>query len=254
MFRTNGIARTPALAAALIASLVVAACGGSGEADKSPAQILQDVAAAVKGVTSFHLSGNVTSSGMQYSLDLHVAGPQNLEGSVTIGGVKANLALVDDTAYVQGGQFIAQFAGQQAASLVGDSWVKLPADSASNLSMSFSTFTDTSKLGACLMSLPSTSLSKSTSTVNGQAAVVLTSGGDSLSVATNGPAYPLQLSGSGNNSTLSNSQCSSSSSGSSSSGSGSGSINFDGWGSTVSVTPPPNPVDLSNVGAPSPTP
>ncbi|HEY6378960.1 MAG TPA: hypothetical protein VI316_07250 [Candidatus Dormibacteraeota bacterium] len=257
-----------AAAAGVIGVLTLSACGSSGsgsgasgEIDRSTDQIISDTAAAIKGAHSFHMHGNFTSGGDAVGLDLHIGGPQSVSGSITLKGTTAKLVLVNGDTYIQGKEFFAVFGNAQAAALVGDNWVKLPASAASSVQTSFALFADTSTFSHCFLSTGSgTSLNKSASTLNGVAVIELTGGGSTLDVAATGPTYPLRVSGSGGSSgsglgtkssdpACSPGGASGSASGSSSSGSGgSGAILFDSWGVTVTVTPPPGALDLSSFG------
>jgi len=144
--------RNLAAAAGLLGVLWLSACGsgsGSGEIDKSPDQIIKDMAAAIKSVHSFHMHGTVVSGSNPTALDLKIVGPQSLTGSVIQKGAVAHLVLVNGTFYIQGKQFFAVFANPQAAALVGDNWVKLPSSVSSSVQSSFGSFTNTSTFSSC---------------------------------------------------------------------------------------------------------
>jgi hypothetical protein len=230
------------------AIVLMTACGSSGEDSKSPTEILQDTANAIRSVHSYHLSGSVTSSGgQQMSLDVRVANAQTIAGSIAERGVTAHLVVIGSTFYLQGKQFFALFGTPAAANLVGDRWVKLSTSAASGLQSGISSFADTKKLADCLAGgARAGHLSKSTSTLNGRQVVELRAGSDVLDVADSGSPYPVRLSGSGSGGFLNNSPSCSSGGGS---GGGSGTLNFDSWGANVQVTPPPKPLDLSQIAS-----
>lgn len=236
-------------ALALLGAAVLASCGGpgqSGEGAKSPRQIIQDVAGAIRSVHSYHLFGSAGTSGGMTRLDLRVANAQTLSGSLSEKGVTARLVLVGGGLYVQGQDFFRQFGGAQAASIVGDRWVRLPQSEASSLQSAFSAFGNTSTLASCLVSgTRNVSLTKSFPTVGGVQVIELRGDGGVLDVAASGPPYPVRLSGSGSGAFVSSDPACSS--GATPGGGGSGAVNFDSWGAGVSVTPPPNPIDLSQV-------
>ena len=235
--------RRASLLVAATTLVMLAACGSSGEGDKSAAQILQDTAAAVKGVSSYHVSGSGSSSSGSVTFDLRVAGPNTVSGSLNSGGATINIIVVNGSTYFQGKDFFAQFS-PDAASLIGDSWVLIPPSQASSATQGLDTFTDTSKLSGCITSISSGSFTKATGTANSEPVVILQSSmGYSVAVASSGTPYPVQITGTG--SANLGSACGGS--GSSSSGSGNGTINFDSWGQSVTVTPPPNPLDLSSI-------
>lgn len=236
------------MSAALV-PLTLASCG-SGESDKSPSQILQDASTAIKAVSTYHLTGSGQSGGSKVSFDLHIGGPRAASGSITMAGVTAQVIVVNGDAYLKGKDFLQQVAGSQAATLFDDNWVKVPGSGASDLTQSFSGLADTKKLSGCLVNgFNGVTLNKSTATVNGQPAVVLQASALTLNFASSGPTYLLQVKSTG--STPSFDACMSGSSSSSSgstpiTGSG-GTISFDSWGSSITITPPPNPIDLSAV-------
>lgn len=227
--------------------LTLVACGAS-ETDKTPSQILQDASAALKSVTTYHLSGTGQSSGSTVKFDLRVGGPGAASGSLTMGGSTAHIVVVQGAAYLQGRNFWQQVAGSQAASFFGDNWVKVPGTASSDLTQSFSGLTDVKTLGGCLVKgFSNVSLSKSAATVNGQSVVALQAPALTMNFASSGPTYLVQVKSTG--STPSFDACMSGSSSSSSSstpvtGSG-GTINFDSWGSSITITPPPHALDVS---------
>lgn len=241
--------RIPAAVGAAIATtaiLLISGCGSSGESDKTPAQIVSDMATAIKSVHSFHIHGSVTTSSGNLGLDLHIDGPQTVAGSITEQNATADVILLNGTAYAKGKQFFEQFAGSQAAALLDDNWVKLPTATVSGIETSFSAFTNTSTFAQCFSNLKSgSSWTKTQTTVNGTSAVELRGGGYTLDVAADGPTYPLRFAGSGPDpfASSSNPACSSTSS-----ATGSGSLLFDSWGASSTVTPPPSPIDLSGAG------
>ena len=125
----------------LLGALAVgtAACGGSGgsanagtgppdngEAAKPVHQIGQDVAAAMKGLKSFHISGSVTDSGQTIGLDLVVesAGPGG--GTMTMNGSSFQLVVNGSKIYFKGDQGFWQKAGgvnASVANLFAGKWV-----------------------------------------------------------------------------------------------------------------------------------
>jgi len=242
--------RNLAAAAGLLGVLWLSACGsggGSGEIDKSPNQIIKDMAAAIKSVHSFHMHGTVVSGSNPTALDLKIVGPQTLTGSVIQKGAVAHLVLVNGTFYIQGKQFFAVFANPQAAALVGDNWVKLPSSVSSSVQSSFGSFANTSTFSSCFPGLKNpSSISKSAMTLNGVSVVELSSGGYAFDVQAGRPAYPVRFKSTGGASPFlpsTNPACSNINS-----STGSGTILFDNWGTTTTVTPPPSALDFSSLG------
>ena len=247
MFHREGAVPLGVAACAALLPLLLAACGAS-EADKTPAQILQDASAATKAVSTYHLAGSGLSGGSNAAFDLHIGGPGSVSGSLTMSGVSFNLIVVNGNVYIKGRNFLQQVAGAQAAQLFGDNWVKFPSSTAVALSQGVDTLSDTKKLGGCLVTgLGGVGFTKSSATVNGQSVVQLKSSALTLDFASSGPTHLVQVRSSG--STPSFDSCLNgalgNSSGSSSTSGNGGTINFDSWGTAGSVTPPPHPVDAS---------
>ena len=242
----------------LALGLLVSACGGGsgggggGEADKTASQILADAVAALKSVSSFHISGRATATGSNaVSIDADVAADGSSQGKISMGGATASFVVLSGKFYVQGRDFWNSVAGPQAAAVVGDKWVILPSGSDTK---NFEQFVNASTIANCL-SVDHGTLSKGgTTTVAGHAAVVIVDKGDKpgtapgkLYVATDSPTYPLRFEITGNASAGTppgGDQCGSSSSSSDNRGTVTlSSFNASG----VSVTAPPNPIDLQSL-------
>jgi hypothetical protein len=240
--RTHSRALALALGAAFV-PLTIAACGAD-ESGKTPSQILQDASSATKTVTTYHVSG--TGAGTSSTFDLRIGGPGAVSGSLTVSGVTAGVVIAKGAAYLKGKAYLEQAASPQVASLVGDNWLKLPSSSATDLTQSFAGITDTKRIAGCLVTgLNGLSLTKSTATVNGHSVVVVKASALALSFASSGPTYLMQVKSTGSTPAFENclNGTSGSSSGSTTTGGG-GTVNFDSWGTSVSITPPPHPVDL----------
>lgn len=243
--------------AALAVGLLLTACGGggsgggdNGEAAKSADQIVKDATAALKAARSFHitvnadastLGGSSGSSGFSgpVTVDLDVAEPNSATGTLKMAGVVAHIVYTGGKFYLQGKELWSKFGGAQAGELIGDRWVLVPASASG-----FSSLTDINQITDCL--LPATGNTKNgTSVVGGQTTVVVENkaSAETLYVASQGAAYPLKVVSKGGGS---------SSSSSSSSGCGSndtaGNATFSNFGTTVTVTPPPNALDISKLG------
>jgi hypothetical protein len=239
-------------------ALLLAACGGGGEAGKSPSQILDDAANALQSAKSVHIDATSTggSSGtFHITVDLVSGG--GARGSVTSEGVVAKFVVAGGKFYIQGRDFFAKFAGPQAATVIGDRWVLIPSNAGVS---SFESFTDTKTLADCLRADHGTLSSGGTATVAGQGTVVLVDKGDrpgtapgKLYVASSGTAYPLELQVTGATSSGTppgGAQCAGTTGGSATGGSssgGAGTLFFSQYDASVSVTPPANPLDLSSL-------
>jgi hypothetical protein len=188
-FRLDNFRRLVAGGLAGGAALALAACGAAGPSGPTTAQIT----AAIQKATSVHISGSVTLKGTAESLNLAMLRTGDMSGTVTSGTEPPiTLILTGKTAYVlltaavlksvvgpsvscNGvcGKYLA-VTGSQASSLTSDI-------SLTSLLKQF-----TSNLGGQTRA--------GTTTVNGQAAIVLKDpDGSTLDVAANGPPYPLKL-------------------------------------------------------------
>jgi hypothetical protein len=246
--------------AVLAIGLLLTACGsgGNGEADKTASQILADAVSALKSAKSFHLTGagsDATGAKTTFDITFVTGSGGGVKGRVTTGGVTAQVVVIGGKYYIQGRDFFAKFGGEQAATVVGDRWVIIPASAAGQ---GFASFSDVNALATCL-SLDHGTLAKGgTATVAGQSAAVLVDKGDKpgtspgkLFVATSGTAYPLEFQQTGEASTGTppgGAACGSATGSSSSGGAGTGSFTFSDYNAAASVTPPPNPLDLTSLG------
>ena len=194
----------PVLAAAL-GAVLVSACGSggspsashpAGEASKTAAQILADAQAALGAAGSFRIrfSGTSATDGPM-TLDL-VVSSGGVKGSMTDQGVTAQVIVAAGQAYIQGRAFFAKTAGADAAAVIGDRWVQLPAGQ----SFGFDGFNNPKTVALCLLSVHGTLVKGGTSSFQGQPTVQVLDRADipgdapgTVDVATTGPAYPLHL-------------------------------------------------------------
>jgi hypothetical protein len=221
---------TPAVLFALGA---LAACGGSsgsgssnGVASKSPNQIVSDATSAVSSVDSVHVSGKILSGGQSVTLDLNLVNGKGGRGSMSQNGLGFQIVSVGPEVYVNGSSaFWTKFAGSTAAQLLSGKWLKAPATG--QLS-SLATLTDVSKLFNQLLSSHGKLATGKTTTVRGQQVVAVndTTNGGTLYVATSGKAYPIEIS---------------------KTRSDGGQLVFDRFNQPVSLTPPANAIDISQL-------
>jgi hypothetical protein len=252
--------RTRTAGSLLAIGLVLTACGsgggGNGEADKSANQILADATSALKSATSFRIAGTATDSSGPGSFDVTfvVGAGGGAKGKLTNGGATAQFVYSGGKFYVQGKDFFTKFGGPQAGAVVGDRWVLLPASAAGQ---DFAAFTDPSALATCLSADHGTISKGGTATVDGHEAVILVDKGDKpgtapgrLYVATSGTAYPVKVDVTGATSpgTPPGGPKCSSTTGSSGGTGGTASLTLSQFNATVTITPPPNPLDLSTLG------
>lgn len=221
------------IACLALSAVLLAACGGSssssgnGVASKSPEAIVRAASNAITHAKSVHVSGSLVTSGTPLSLDLTLASGKGGRGQMSEGGLSFKIVSVGKTVYIQGTRaFWQHFGGSAAARLLDGRWLKAPA---SGQFASLAALTNMQRLmGSVLLSHGS--LSKgSTTTINGQQVIAVTdkSQGGTLYVATTGTPYPVEIKRGG---------------------SSGGRIVFDRFNQSVSLTPPSNAVDLSQLG------
>jgi hypothetical protein len=218
--------KRPVAVGALLATLVLSACGGAssnGVASKSPQQILAAVQSAIQGVKTVHVSGSIVSSGVPVSLDMHLVNGKGGEGQISVTGLSANVIATGGTVYINGSpNFWRHFGGAAAAQLFQGKWLKAPESGSFG---SFAKLTDLTSLFAQITTTRGTLTKGATTTINGQGAIPITDASQgTLYVATTGQPYPLVIS---------------------KSGSEGGKITFDQYNQSVSLTPPKNAIDIS---------
>lgn len=205
--------------------------GGSGSsatngvAGKSAAQIVAAAQSAARSASSVHVAGAVASG---EKIDLDLARGRGGKGSLTEGGASVQLIRIGQKVYIKGSQaFYRRVGGAAAAKLLQGKWLKAPA-SAQDMA-SLVSVTDLNKLLGSLLGSHGKLAKGGTTTVDGQQVVAVkdvTKGG-TLYVATTGKPYPVELS--------------------STKGGSGGQVTFDRWDQPVSLAPPANVVDLSNL-------
>jgi hypothetical protein len=235
--------------ACALAPLLLAACGGNGEPQKTPDQVLGDAAAALKAASSFHLAVAVDGGAQGGKLDISadLVAPSTVSGTITQGGVTGHFVFAGGHVYLQGRDFLQSLAGQQTATAIGDRWVVAPASAAAS---GVGQIADMQKFADCLVQNHGT-LSKSTGKLGGQDAVVLTDKGDKpgtqpsrLYVAAGGTPYPLKLEITGPTTPGAPAGATCTSSG----GGSTGSLSFSDYGKSYSIAAPTDAVDLSGGG------
>ncbi|HEX6492102.1 MAG TPA: hypothetical protein VF112_01250 [Candidatus Dormibacteraeota bacterium] len=233
----------PALA---LLSALVAGCGGgggpadNGEAGKPAAQVLKDTVAALRGAESTHLYGSIPGGGETFAIDVRYNRSGNLTGTFTLGGVTADVVVTGGHSYLKGRALFAKYAGAQAAAVIGDKWVAVPAGAGpgADIVESISTFTDFGKLADALSMPSGGKVTKgATTTVDGQAVVSLRDADSTLYVATTGKPYPVEVKPD----------------------TGGQALHFASWDAAVDVSAPHDVLDLSALGGalgsgPTPTP
>lgn len=176
---------------------------GNGVASKSPAQILAAAQAALRSASGFVVAGTITENGATVKLRIVDGGSSKIELQLTEKAKTADIVVVGGTGYVRANRafWVAQ-AGSTNARLA-DRWIQVPASATKQLSSSLGDFAP-STLATCLGEDVGTLSSDGTTTIDGDAAVVIHDAGNvpgsnagTLAVATTGPAYPLRSTATG---------------------------------------------------------
>jgi hypothetical protein len=214
-----------------VLALIPAGCGGgsksNGEAKKSPEQVVADAQHAAVSASSVHVSGQIVDNGTPLALDLTIVKGKGGKGTLSENGLAFQLVRVGDTAYIKGSDaFLRKFAGQGAATLLHDKWLKAPAGTGELASLA--PLTDTQKLFGGALRQHGKLTNKGETTYQGQKVVEIddTTEGGKLYVAAQGTPYPVALVGSKQQ----------------------GHLGFDNWNATTTVAAPKNAVDLSKLG------
>jgi hypothetical protein len=140
-----------------------------------------------------HISGKGGSSGESLGLDLHLSRGKGGYGSITLSGDTLQVVSDGTTVYFKGDKtFWTNQASAEAATLIGERWLKAPATNQSFASLAQFADYDAS-LGQFLK--PDSTITKGEQkAVNGTPAIALVSGSGSLWIATTGDPLPLQIS------------------------------------------------------------
>jgi len=201
--------RTFAAGAAVAAAVVLAACssgGGSsatgssasGEAAKSPAQIVQDAQQATGNAASVHIKGAGTSGGTAVRVDI-VAGHGRGGGTISESGETFQTVLDGKTVYLQADAATwTKVSNASVAGLLAGKWIKTTTDNQDFRDLAG--LLDISQF-VSNFSQPSGTLTKgSVVTVNGVSVVPVTdhgSDGGILYVANSGTPYIIALGATG---------------------------------------------------------
>jgi hypothetical protein len=189
---------------ALVAALVVAACGssssqtssaGNGVASKSPEQIVEAAVKAAESAKSLHVSGTI-QQGSTLGIDLDIATGKGAAGTISEGSVKFKLVVVGGNFYFQGNRAFWLKVGhsEAAVKLFLGKWIKEPAGA--NQFASISHLTSIKGLMDGVLKQHGSLTKGSTTTVAGQQAIAVHDAKDgTLYVATTGKPYPLKITG-----------------------------------------------------------
>jgi hypothetical protein len=213
----------------VLLACVVAACGGgssasdNGVASKSPKEIVTSALNAIDAANSAHVAGSVRNGGTSLTLDLDLLAGRGGRGNMSLGGLGFQVEVVGDEVYLYGTPAFWQHYGGPAGALLDGKWVKAPT---TGRFAQIAQLTDLHALVSRLLTTHHALVKTGTSTVNGQKAVGVrdASRNGTLYVATTGKPYPL---------VLSSSQL--------------GHLTLSRFNESVTLTPPANALDLSQL-------
>lgn len=114
---------------------LVAGCGSSssGFSKESAKSIVNAAVKDTKALKAVKISGSITSSGQQTTIDLSTDTDGKCSGTVGVGGAKADVVASGGVSYIHGDEAFWRTAGgtsaDQIIQLLGDKWAKLPGGS-----------------------------------------------------------------------------------------------------------------------------
>lgn len=204
-------------------------------------EIVTKSQAAASSASSVTVSGSVAMSGDKVGLELTL-GDTATTGNITLNGMTIQIRVVDGTTYVKLdpkdlAKVVLENAGgavaEQIQSVVGDKWLKIPADPSNEQLAALGKFGEKDGLIKQLLTPQGDVTVTGTGDVNGTPVVNLDSskGTGILSVQTVGEPYPVRIAGA--------------------KGSSEGHIDFSNWNAPVDVTAPTDILDISALGAAS---
>jgi hypothetical protein len=221
--------------------LALAGCGGSsssskssssggsdnGIASKSPDQILAAAKTAADGAATVHVVGSIVSEKKPISLNMELVAGKGAKGHLSVEGLGIDVVEVENNFYLKGSAaFYKHIGGDAAAQLLQGKWLKAPTTGGE-----FAQLAELTNLGKLLdstLEAHGTLTHAGNATITGQPAVGITDSArqGTLFVASTGTPYPLQIR---------------------KSGSGPGLVNFNRWNEPVTLTPPPNAINLNQL-------
>ena len=227
----KGARRTGPCAVVAVLVVALAGCGssspsGNGVAAKSPAEIVAAARAAVAGAATVHVSGSILSEGKPISLDMELVSGKGGKGQISAEGLRVDLIAVEKAVYVNGSSSLyARLAGPAAAKVLQGHWLKVPSSSPSFGSLS--AVTSLSGLVDTTLAAHGTLTRAPARKIEGRPAVGVSdpSHRGTLYVAATGEPYPLEITKSGSG----------------------GRIVFDRWNQPVTLTPPPDPINVNEL-------
>jgi len=204
----------------------VSACGGSsdnGVPSKSPDAIVSAASSALEAVQTVHISGSVANGNTPVTLDLSLVSGRGATGSMSESGPSFQIVAIDQTVYINGSPaFWRHFGGSVPAALLTGKCMKAPE---TGQFASLAEITDLNRLISGLLASHGTLTKGPTTTINGRKVIAVSDAtrGGTLYVATTGKPYPIQVSKPGPQG---------------------GRLAFDRFNQPMSLTSPPNAIDI----------
>ena len=215
------------VAVAALVTLLLTGCGGgtptNGLEDKSPAQIQEEAAAAIKGAKGVHVTGTSTNDGTPAQVDLQIQNGSS-SGTISLEGAQFEITRVGEVTYVKADEAALESLGITPEMHVGaDRWLKLAPQEASGLEG----FSLDSFARQLTMSKSTLKTEVEQTELDGKRVVVIsTQDGSRLYIANTGPAYPIRGELKGANA---------------------GRIDFSEYGADFQITAPQDYVELSEL-------
>ncbi len=161
-------------------------------------QVLRDAAAAVRSAESVHVIGTFTENGSPIKVNLKVSRNGEMSGSMSTPDTgEFQLIRTLDATYIGGKEFLRKSAGEAAAKVIGDRWLKSTGSDASSITSALQGFTLDGIADSMILPAAAAagdpSVSSTTEPVNGHVGRKLSAGDGFFYVAAEGKAYPLQL-------------------------------------------------------------
>jgi hypothetical protein len=177
-----------------LVTLVLTGCGGGTETngleDKSPAQIQEEAAAAIKGAKGVHVMGTSITEGTPAQVDLRIENGSS-SGSITLEGADFEITRVGEVIYVKADEAALENLSlpRELHRLGADRWLKLAPEEASGLE-GFSLDSFAQQL---MMNESALETEAEQTELDGRRVVVISmQDGSRLYVANTGPAYPIR--------------------------------------------------------------
>ncbi len=227
-------------AAAGIATLVLAllcGCGSSsnGVASKSPAEILATATSTAQQASSVHIQSHSANGALTLTLDMSYT-KDGAHGSISLLGIDYQMIRIGDTLYVSGNsrfyrelaQTLSGHAASAIAKLPAGTWLKAPVGTGPGSGLA--AITDMNSELALILGRGTPAAKGAETTVSGQQAIELKQAAKlyvgSLFIATTGKPYPILQRKTGRET---------------------GQTNFSAWNQPVTLTPPANAIDISQL-------